>query len=310
MSSAAIPSPVEAGRGRALLRFREWLIRFGLFICAMVSIATTIGIVWVLFSESLSFFHEISMVDFLTGTRWAPLFHPRSFGVLPLVCGTFLVAGGALLVAIPMGLAAALFMSEFSPAGLRNVLKPMLEVLAGIPTVVYGYFALTYITPKILQPLFPSTEIFNAASAAIAVGIMIIPTIASLGDDALRAVPRSLREAAYALSATKLEVSSKVVFPAAASGIVASILLALGRAVGETMIVAIAAGARPQLSLNPLQSIETLTAFIVEVAQGDTPAGTIEYHTIFAVGLVLFAITLSINFVARAVLKRFKETYE
>ncbi|MBI1826363.1 MAG: phosphate ABC transporter permease subunit PstC [Planctomycetes bacterium] len=310
MSSASILTPSEAARGRTLLYVREWFIRSALFLCAMVSIATTVGIVWVLIAESVSFFRVVPVFDFLTGTRWAPLIEPKSFGVLPLICGTSLVAGGALLVAVPIGLASALFMSEFSPAGLRNVLKPMLEILAGIPTVVYGYFALTFITPKILQPLFQSTEIFNAASAAIVVGIMIIPTIASLGDDALRAVPRTLREAAYALSATKLEVSTRVVFPAAASGIVASILLALGRAIGETMAVAIAAGAMPRLSLNPLKSIETLTAFIVEVAGGDTPAGGVEYQTIFAVGLTLFVITLSINFIARAVLNRFKESYE
>jgi phosphate transport system permease protein len=220
------------------------------------------------------------------------------------------VAGGALLVALPIGLLSAIYLAEYAPHKVRSVTKPMLEVLAGIPTVVYGYFALTFVTPHILQPLLPQTGVFNAASAAIVVGVMIVPTIASLCDDAFRAVPRSLREAAYALSATRLEVSTRIVFPAGLSGVVAAILLAFARAIGETMAVTLAAGATAKLTLNPLTSIQTMTAYIVQVSLGDTPAGTIEYQTIFAVGLTLFAVTLLFNVVAQRVMDRFREIYE
>lgn len=295
---------------RSWIKTRERFIHVALFLCASVSIVTTLGIVFVLFEESLRFFAKVSPSDFLTGTRWTPLLEPRSYGVIPLLCGTFLVAGGALLVAIPVGLASAIFLSEYATPRVRSVLKPILEILAGIPTVVYGFFALTFITPHILRPLFPQSDIFNAASAALVMGVMIIPTISSLCDDAFRAVPRNLREAGYAVSATRLEVSTRIVLPAAMSGVVAAILLALARAIGETMIVAIAAGMTPKLSLNPLESCQTLTSYMVQVMLGDTPAGTLEYYTIFAVGLTLFLITLSINLIAVRVLRRFREVYE
>jgi phosphate transport system permease protein len=293
-----------------LSRIKEKLIHVGLFGCAALSIATTAGIVFVLGRESIAFFGHVSLTEFLTGTNWAPLFDPPSFGVLPLICGTFLIAGGALIVALPIGLGSAIFMSEYAPVAVRSLLKPTLEILAGVPSVVYGYFALMYVTPNVLRPLFPNTEIFNAASAAIVVGVMIIPTISSLCDDALRAVPRHLREAAYALSATKLEVSTRVVVPAALSGVVAAVLLAFARAVGETMAVAIAAGMTPNMTLDPLQRTQTLTGFMVQVSQGDTPAGSLAFQTIFAVGATLFVITLVINLIAHKVLNRFKEVYE
>ncbi len=285
-------------------------IEKSLLACALVSIATTAGIIWVLTSESFAFFRHVSPVEFLTGTRWAPLLEPKSFSIWPLLWGTLMVAFGALIVAIPIGLGAAIYLSEYAPAWVRHAGKPILEVLAGIPTVVYGYFALTFITPYILRPLLPQTEVFNAASAAIAVGIMIVPTVSSLCDDALRAVPRTLREAGYALSATPLEVSTRIVLPAAMSGVVAAILLALARAIGETMAVALAAGMTPRLTWNPLESVQTMTGYIVQVSLGDTPAGTIEYQTIFAVGMTLFFITLTINLVAQRVLARFREVYE
>jgi len=264
----------------------------------------------VLASESFQFFRHVSPLEFLFGTRWAPLLEPRSYGVLPLVGGTFLVAGGALLLAVPVGLSAAIFLSEYAPLSVRSTLKPILEILAGVPTVVYGFFALMFITPYVIRPLFPDTEVFNAASAAIVVGVMIIPTVASLCDDAFRAVPYTLREAAYALSATRLEVSTRVVLPSAMSGVVASVLLAFARAIGETMAVTLAAGATPRLTLNPLESIQTLTSFIVQVSQGDTPAGTVEYQTLFACGLLLFVITLMFNVVSQRILRRFREAYE
>ena len=297
--------------GRAAIRrWKEGAIHGWLFACASLSILTTAGIIWVLTSESALFLRQVSATEFLFGTRWAPLLEPRSFGVLPLIAGTMLVAAGALLLAIPIGLAAAIYLSEYAPMSIRQIAKPVLEILAGVPTVVYGYFALTFITPRVLQPILPQTEIFNVASAAIVVAIMTIPTICSLCDDAFRAVPGTLREAAYALSATRLEVSTRIVLPAALSGVVAAVLLALARAIGETMAVAMAAGMTPKLTLNPLESIQTMTGYIVQVSLGDTPAGTVEYQTIFAVGMTLFLITLVINVVAQRVLARFREVYE
>ncbi len=290
--------------------FKEKAIQGALFCCALLSVVTTAGIIGVLVIQCLGFFEEVSVFSFLFGTRWAPMLEPRSFGVLALVCGTFLVAGGALLVAVPIGLASAIFLSEYAPPWLRNMLKPTLEVLAGIPTVVYGFFALFFITPYVLRPLLPNVDVFNAASAAVVVGVMIVPTIASLCDDAFRAVPTTLRQAAYALSATRFEVSTRVVLPSALSGVLAAILLAFARAIGETMAVTLAAGMTPKLTLNPLHSIQTMTSYIVQVSLGDSPAGTVEYHTIFAVGLLLFSITLTINVVAQRVLERFRETYE
>ena len=298
-------------RGTLLQRWKERGIHGWLLACALLSVATTAGIIYVLVSESVEFFRHVSLIGFLTGTQWRPLLEPQSFGVLPLVAGSALVAAGGLAVAIPVGLASAIYLSEYAPQRARSMAKPVLEILAGIPTVVYGYFALTVITPYVLRPLFgQNVQVFNAASAAIVVGIMIVPTISSLCDDAFRAVPRSLREAAYALSATRLEVSTRVVLPAAMSGVVAAVLLGLARAIGETMAVALAAGMTPNLTLNPLQSIQTMTAFMVQVGSGDTPAGSIGYQTIFAVGMTLFTITLVINLVAQRVLARFREAYE
>ena len=248
------------------------------------------------------FFSEVSFKEFFFGTKWAPLFEPRSFGVLPIIWGTFLVSFGACLVAIPFGLGIAMFLSEFARPKTRSILKPIIELLAGIPSVVFGYFALITITP-ILRTFFPGIEVFNALSASIVVGIMTVPMISSLSDDAFRAVPRSLREAGYAMGATSFEVSWKVVFPAAMSGVMASIILAFSRAIGETMAVTLAAGASPKLTIDFLQSIQTMTSYIVQVSMGDTAHGSIEYHSIFAVALVLFFITFSINLLAQWILK-------
>lgn len=286
------------------------MIRAALFLCALLSVATTVGIIWILTIESVRFFTHVSIFKFLLGARWAPLLAPKSFGVLPLLCGTFLVAGGALIVAVPVGLGSAVFLSEYAAPGVRAVIKPILEILAGIPTVVYGYFALVFVTPHIIQPLVPGTGIFNAASASIVVGVMIIPTIASLCDDALRAVPHVLREGAFALSATRLEVSTRVVLPAAMSGVAAAVILAFARAIGETMAVTLAAGAMPRMTVNPFDAVQTMTSYIVEVSLGDTPHGTIEYQTIFAVGMLLFLVTLTFNVVSQRIMRRFREVYE
>lgn len=270
---------------------------------------TTLGIVAVLLFETVEFFREVSIVEFLTNTQWTPLFTNKNFGIAPLLAGTVLVAGGAMLVALPVGLVSAIYLSEYAADRLRRVLKPLLELLAGIPSVVYGYFALLFVSP-LLRKVFPEAQVFNAGSAAIVMGIMIIPLASSLSEDALVAVPRSLREAAYALGATRMEVALRVVVPAALSGIAAAFILAASRAIGETMIVAIAAGQQPRLTLNPLESIETMTAYIVQVSLGDTPAGTIEYKTIFAVGMTLFLMTLGLNLMSQWIIRRFREAYE
>ena len=290
-------------------RATERAIGAVLFVFSAVSILTTVGIVVVLVGEAIGFFLVVSPWEFLTGTRWAPLIRPQSFGVLPLVAGSALVAVGAAVVALPLGLLIAIFLSEYAPDRVRKVVKPALEVLAGIPTVVYGYFALTFVTP-LIRMVVPGTDIFNAASASIVVGIMIIPMVSSLSEDAMSAVPASLRQAAYALGATKYEVATRTVVPAALSGVIASFILALSRAIGETMAVTIAAGATPKLTLNPFTSIETMTAYIVQVSRGETPYGSMEYRTIFAVGLLLFGITLLMNVASLMVLRRFREVYE
>lgn len=279
------------------------------FFFAFISVLTTFGIIGVLFQETILFFQQVSIIEFLTGTRWTPLFASKKFGVLPLVNGTILVAGGAMIVALPFGLLAAVYLSEYASLRVRAILKPFLEVLAGIPTVVYGYFALLFVTP-ILKSIFPQTQSFNGLSASIVMGFMILPTVASISEDALSAVPRSLREAAYALGATKAEVAMQVVIPAALSGIAAAFILAVSRAIGETMIVAIAAGQQPKMTLNPLESIETMTAYIVQVSLGDTPHQSIAYQTIFAVGMLLFLMTLVMNIISYFFTKRFREVYE
>lgn len=301
-------TPLELGH-RASRRWGERVIALLLFGCGLVSVLTTVGIVVVLVTESAGFFREIPLAEFLTGTRWSPMYSEQHFGILPLLNGTLLIAAGSMLLALPVGLTSAIYLSEYASPNVRAAIKPILEVLAGIPTVVYGYFALTFITP-LLRTVFPGTGIFNAASGAIVVGIMIIPMVASLSEDALNAVPLSLREAAYGLGATQFEVSTRVVVPAALSGIVASFILAISRAIGETMAVTLAAGATPRMTLNFLESIQTMTAYIVQVSLGETPHGTLEYRTIFAVGLVLFFITLAMNLLGQRFTRQFREVYE
>jgi phosphate transport system permease protein len=297
------------GMAEPQARWGERLIHVALVACACVSILTTVGIVLVLVVEAAQFFREVSIVEFLTDTKWTPLFRPQHFGILPLFCGTMLVSIGAVIVALPIGLGTAVFLSEYASNPVREVVKPVLEILAGIPSVVFGFVAVVFISP-IIKQLFPSANVFNAASASIVVGFMILPMIVSLSEDVLRSVPLSLREAAYALGATKLDVTTQVVVPAAISGIVASFLLAISRAIGETMAVALAAGASPKLTLNPLESIQTMTAYIVQVSQGDTPAGSLVYRTIFAVGLALFVVTMSLNVLAQWFVSRVREKYE
>ncbi|MZH04338.1 MAG: phosphate ABC transporter permease subunit PstC [Nitrospinae bacterium] len=290
-------------------RWREEIIKGILFLCASLSVLTTFAIVFILVKEAGIFFQEVSVFDFLFGTKWTPLLEPRSFGVLPLVCGTLLIVVGTAMFALPVGMATAIYLSEYAPSRLRSILKPFLEVLAGIPTVVYGYFALTFITPM-LRSVLPDVQIFNAASAAIVVGIMVLPMVASLCDDTLRAVPDSLRQGAYAVGATPFEVNMGVVVPSALSGIMASFVLALSRAIGETMAVTLAAGATPRMTADPFVAIQTMTAYIVQVSLGDTPAGEIGYQTIFAVSALLFVITLFMNIFSSKMLKRFREVYE
>jgi phosphate transport system permease protein len=250
----------------------------------------------------------VSIVEFLTGTEWTPLFADPHFGVLPLVAGTLLVSAIAMAVALPMGLLSAIYLSEYAPEGLRRVVKPLLEILAGVPTVVYGYFALMFVTP-LLQRIFPQMSGFNALSPGIVMGIMILPLVSSMSEDAMRAVPRGLREGAYALGATRMQTALQVVVPAAFSGITAACILAVSRAVGETMIVAIAAGQQPRLTANPFVPLETMTAYIVQVSLGDTPQGTLEYRTIFAVGMLLFLMTFGLNLISTWLRDRYREEY-
>jgi phosphate transport system permease protein len=289
--------------------FRERAIKVVLMACAYLSVLTTFGIVFVLIFETINFFQEVSIVEFLTSTRWAASFANPSFGIVVLVCGTLLTTLIAIAVALPVGLLAAIFLSEYASPRLRRWLKPALEILAGVPTIVYGYFALTFVTPLLRESIFPSMTIFNALSAGLVMGVMIIPTIASVSEDAIYAVPRSLREGAYALGATKRETATRIVVPAALSGIVAATILGISRAVGETMIVAVAAGNLAQLTANPLQPVQTMTAFIVQVASGDTPTGSLTYNTIFAVGSTLFVMTLILNIVSYMFVRRFREAY-
>jgi phosphate transport system permease protein len=299
------PRSLSATRARTA---RESAIGGVLFAAGLVSILTTVGIIAVLVWESLAFFRRVSVWEFLTGTVWTPLFVPQHYGVLPLLAGSVLVALIAALMAIPLGLGSAVYLSEFAPPRLRAWLKPILEVLAGVPSVVYGYFALTFMTP-ILQRFVPGLDMFNALSAGIVVGIMVVPLIASLSEDAMNAVPNELRYGAYALGSTKFEVATRVVTPAALSGIVASFILAISRAIGETMAVVLAAGMTPNLTFDPRESIQTLTSYIVQVSLGDTPFGSVEYQSIFAVGLLLFAVTLVMNIFGLWFLKRYREEY-
>ncbi len=290
-------------------RWRESVIKGLMFLCAGISVITTFLIIAILLKESFGFFAEVSFSEFLFGTQWTPLFEPRSFGVLPLVNGTMLIVVGSALFALPTGLLSAIYISEYASGRVRGIVKPVLEILAGIPTVVYGYFALTFITPVIRQ-VYPEANVFNAMSAGLVVGIMILPMVVSLSDNALRSVPAALRHGGYALGATQLEVTTRIVVPASLSGIVASYILALSRAIGETMAVTLAAGSTPRITLNPMESIQTMTAYVVQVSLGDTPAGTIEYKSIFAVALLLFVITLVMNMIAHKVLEKFREVYD
>jgi phosphate transport system permease protein len=290
-------------------RIGEDVVKGALALCALVSVLTTVGIVVALLQPSIEFFREINFIDYITGTDWAPLFEPARFGVLPLIVGTLSVTFWACFVCIPFGLGSAIYLSEYARPRVRRFLKPSLEVLAGIPTVVYGFFALTFFTP-LLQDLGTGVGIFNALSAGIVMGVMLIPTVASISEDAMSAVPRDLRAGGYALGASRLQVSTRVVVPAAISGIVASFVLAVSRAIGETMIVLIAAGTLPQLTLDPRESVETMTAFIAATGIGDVPTGSVEYKTIFAVGLTLFCFTLVMNMLAIRLVRRYREAYE
>ena len=294
---------------RRFQRIKERLIEGALFVSALFSVFITFGIVAVLFFETFEFFKEVSIIDFLTDTQWTPLFTEKHFGVLPLFAGTFLTTAIAVAVALPIGLVSAIYLSEYASGRLRTMVKPALEILAAVPTVVYGYFALLFVTP-LLQKVIPGLSGFNALSPGIVMGIMIIPIVSSLSEDAMHAVPMGLREGAYALGATRLQVATGVVVPAAFSGIAASFILGISRAVGETMILAIAAGQQPRLTLNPLVPLETVTAYIVQVSLGDTPSGTIEYRTIFAVGMSLFVVTFVLNMISYWLRQKFREVYE
>ncbi|MBD3275749.1 MAG: phosphate ABC transporter permease subunit PstC [Candidatus Marinimicrobia bacterium] len=289
----------------------ERSIKSLLFASGVLSIFVTLGIVVILFLESSRFFsfEEVTLLKFLTDTQWTPLFADKHFGILPLLVGTLMVAVIALLVAVPLGLLSAIYLSEYARDNVRSALKPILEILAGIPTVVYGYFALITVTP-FLQKLLPNLGVFNALSAGIVMGVMILPMVSSLSEDALRVVPTSLRNAAIGLGATKFEVTTRVIVPASLSGIVSAFILAASRAIGETMIVTIAAGMNPRLTFSPLQSIETMTAYIVQVSLGDTPVGTMEYQSLFAVGMALFVITLFFNIISHFIVKRYREVYQ
>ncbi len=291
-------------RGREV---KERVVKSLLTACAYLSIFTTIGIVVVLFEETFRFFLDVSIVEFLTTTRWAP--QQGDFGVLPLVYGTLMATFIAIAVALPIGLLTALYLSEYAPRRLRRWLKPALEILAGVPTVVYGYFALTFITPFFRESVIPGIGSFNALAAGLIMGVMIIPTVASVSEDAIYAVPRSLREGAYALGATRRETATKIVLPAALSGIVAAVILGISRAIGETMIVTIAMGSQPNFGGSPTESMQAMTAYIVQVVGGETPRGSITFESIFAVGSALFLMTLALNLASYWFVRRFREIY-
>ena len=295
--------------------YKETFIKGLLATCAYISILTTVGIVFVLVFEAAKFFREVSVFRFIFSTSWSAQFAEPEYGIIVLMSATLVITAIALAVALPVGLGAAIYLSDYASAQLRKVLKPILEVLAGVPTIVYGFFALTFVTPLLKGEIipwfapFPNLGVFNALSAGLVMGIMIIPTVASISEDALHAVPRGLREGAYALGATKYETVTRVVVPAALSGITASFILGMSRAIGETMIAAVAAGQLANLSLNPTESMQTMTAYIVNVASGENPAGTVQYQTIFAVGLTLFLMTLALNIISHFFVRRYQEDY-
>lgn len=291
------------------MKLKEKIIEILLAICASVTILTTVGIVIILLFESISFFGSVSVLDFLTDTQWTPLFSEKHFGILALVSGTFLTSAIAIAVALPVGLTIAIYLNMYAPKGFRKTLKPFLEILAAIPTVVYGFFALNIVTP-FLQSIYPDLETFNSLSAGLVMGVMIIPFISSLSEDALYAVPKSLKEAAFGMGSTRFQTAIKVMVPAASSGIIVSIILAISRAIGETMIVAIAAGQQAQFSFNPTIPTQTITSYIVQVSMGDAPQGSIEYKTIFAAGLTLFLSTFLLNSISFWIKKKYQEKYE
>ncbi len=310
MASIDVVGQRSAALPRKRIRPGELVVQGVLFLAAAISVLTTLGIVLSLLLPAFEFFGEINPWDFLTGTTWAPFFEPAHFGVLPLVVGTLMISFWSALVAFPLGLGVAIYLSEYAAARASAVLKPILEILAAIPTVVLGYFALTWVTPFLRDQLGLETEIFNALAASLVIGVMLIPTIASLSEDAMAAVPRDLRDGGYALGADKLQVSTRIVVPAAVSGIIAAFVLAFSRAVGETMIVLIAAGQLARITLDPRLAIETMTAFIGATGNGDNPTGSIEYKTIFAVGLTLFVMTLVMNLISIRLVRKFREVYE
>jgi phosphate transport system permease protein len=324
MTTAVVDSLPQVARKRHLRTLREAFIRWVLIVCVAVTVLTTIGIIVSLFTEGITFFFEpeVTVWDFFTSPHWKPTakpVSPENFGILPLINGTLMIAVIASVIALPLGVGSAVFLSEYSPENVRKILKPVLELLAGVPTVVYGYFALTAITPLIraIADFSNATfgtaievDFFNGMSAAIVVGIMIVPMVASLSEDAMRSVPRALREAGYALGATKYEVATKVVVPAALSGVIAGFILAFSRAIGETMAVAIAAGSTPKMTLDPFTSIQTMTGFIVQVALGDNPQGSLSSEALFVVGAALFLMTFGMNVVSNIVVSRFREEYD
>jgi phosphate transport system permease protein len=288
----------------------ERLVEAGLFLAAALGVLTTIGIVVVLTIETVQFFQLVSPLEYLTGTVWSASIMPFRFGVLPLVTGTLLVAAIALAVAIPLGLLAAVYLAEYASLRSRNIVKPVLESIAGIPTIVLGFFAINFVTPNLLKPLFgASIGVFNALAGGLVVGLLVTPLIASLSEDAMRSVPRGLREGAFAMGATKWETVRRVVVPAALSGLMASIILAASRAIGETMAVALAVGTNPQLTLDPRQSIQTMTAFIVQISLGDTPQDSVQFKSLFAVAATLFAMTFALNVISNVIVRRFRNAY-
>jgi len=318
-SAGRIERPPLNLSGRKNRRFIEHLVRYVLIGCSLVTVGTTIGIIAILLFEAWAFFSEVAVTEFLFGTTWTPLFEgeQQQFGVIPLVMGTLMTTIVSAFISIPLGLAAAIYLSEIASERARSILKPVLELLAGVPTIVYGFFALTFITPTLLDPIVPGLGTFNGLSAGIAIGIMALPTVASLSEDAIRAVPRSLREAAYALGATRLETSVRVVLPAAISGVVASFILAISRAIGETMIVAVAAGQAPAGQSGAsggwwdlTQSMQTMTGFIAYTFSSDISRSSTAFHSLFGVGLLLFVMTFMMNLLSQWVTRRYREEYD
>lgn len=304
-------APGAVSLGATSRHLGERLIRYLLFAATAISVLTTLGILYALLSETIKFFSEVGLVSFITDAEWAPLFEPPQYGIWQLINGTFLITGIAILLAIPLGLGSAVYLSEYATPRARKWIKPVLEVLVGVPTIVFGYFALTFVTPTILQSfLGVDVQIFNALAASLVMAIMILPTIASISEDAMSAVPQGLREGAYGMGATKLQVSTRVVFPAALSGVVAAIVLGISRAIGETMIVLIAAGQQPNSGVDPKQPFETIAAFIAATGKGDIPTGSTEYKTIFAAGMTLFLLTLVFNAIAIRFVRKYRQVYE